>query len=183
MCLNFASAKNPGGGFLNGSRAQEESLALSSTLHVSQMEVFEFYEKHREMKSCVYSDDMIFSPNVTFFRNNNGELIEPVNCDIITSPAVNAGAVKRNEPEISHQITELMSIRADKMLALSAANKCKRLILGAWGCGVFDNDPKVIAEIFFELLNNKYKDVFEHVCFAIYSRDPKFIEPFQKLFE
>ncbi|HBR75644.1 MAG TPA: TIGR02452 family protein, partial [Cyanobacteria bacterium UBA11159] len=33
--LNFASAKNPGGGFLRGTQAQEESLARSSALYKS----------------------------------------------------------------------------------------------------------------------------------------------------
>ena len=36
--LNFASAKNPGGGFLGGSQAQEESLARSSALYASLMQ-------------------------------------------------------------------------------------------------------------------------------------------------
>src|SRR5688500_2570515 len=33
MCLNFASAKNPGGGFLGGALAQEECIARASALY------------------------------------------------------------------------------------------------------------------------------------------------------
>jgi uncharacterized protein (TIGR02452 family) len=98
MCLNFASAKNPGGGFLNGALAQEESLAVGSSLYASQMDNFEFYENHRNMKSCIYTDGMIYSPKVPFFRDNKGELIaKPVLCSVITSAAVNFGVVKRVE--------------------------------------------------------------------------------------
>src|SRR6185503_8840502 len=56
LALNFASAKNPGGGFLNGSQAQEESLARSSALHPSLLQAWEFYERHRASSSLLYSD-------------------------------------------------------------------------------------------------------------------------------
>ena len=47
-CLNFASAKNPGGGFLGGSQAQEESLARASGLYASLQQTREYYEFHRQ---------------------------------------------------------------------------------------------------------------------------------------
>ncbi|MCA9020289.1 MAG: TIGR02452 family protein [Planctomycetaceae bacterium] len=61
--LNFASAKNPGGGFLGGSQAQEESLARSSSLYAS-LNLFhnQYYETHRRLRSAFYSDRMIYSP-------------------------------------------------------------------------------------------------------------------------
>ncbi|MCH2194635.1 TIGR02452 family protein [Kordia sp.] len=184
MCLNFASAKNPGGGFLNGALAQEESLAVASSLYESQMANFEFYERHRNMKSCIYTDSMIYSPKVPFFRDNKGELIEnPVLCSVITSAAVNYGVVKRKEAGKAKKVAELMRTRIEKMLALALIEKNDTLILGAWGCGVFQNDLELIAQLFKEVLETTFKNQFKKVVFAIYSRNEKFINAFQKQFK
>jgi uncharacterized protein (TIGR02452 family) len=97
--LNFASAKNPGGGFLNGSHAQEESLARSSALHASQMRAWDFYERHRASSSLLYSDAMILSPGCPIFRDDDGKLLdEPRMAAFITSAAPNAGAAADNRP-------------------------------------------------------------------------------------
>ncbi|WP_108801702.1 TIGR02452 family protein [Aquimarina sp. Aq107] len=184
MCLNFASAKNPGGGFFNGAQAQEESIARSSGLYPCQLSAIEFYETHRGMKSCMYTDGMIYSPKVPVLRNDKGELFDtPIVSSIITAAAVNAGVVKRFEADKVSKIEDIMRVRIDKLLALSIANNHNALILGAWGCGVFQNDPKMIAKLFSELLKEKYKGVFEKVVFAIYSKNKKFIEAFQNEFE
>ncbi|MFC4633428.1 TIGR02452 family protein [Dokdonia ponticola] len=183
MCLNFASAKNPGGGFFNGAQAQEESIARSSGLYPCQMSAFEFYETHRAMKSCMYTDGMIYSPEVPIVRKDNGELLDsPVFSSIITSTAVNTGVVKRFEIERMSEIEGIMRKRIDKVLGLSAINNHTVLILGAWGCGVFQNDPQMIAHLFSELLKTTYKRVFEKVVFSIYSKNKKFIEAFQNEF-
>ncbi len=181
LCLNFASAKNPGGGFLNGALAQEESLAISSALYASQLKAFAFYETHRAMKSCMYSDTMIFSPDVPVFRNKKGELLDqPSSCSMITSAAVNAGVVKRKEPNRIDEISILMDKRIDKMFALAHHHKMDTLVLGAWGCGVFQNDPEQIAQLFNKHIHGKYKNAFHKIVFAIYSRNEKFIHAFTK---
>lgn len=182
MCLNFASAKNPGGGFINGAEAQEESLARTSGLHDSLLQGWEYYETHRAMESCFYTDMMIYSPKVPVFRKDKGELLpKPVLCNFITSPAVNAGVVKRQEPERAHEIFGAMDIRTDKMLALALNQGNETLILGAWGCGVFKNDPKEIAELFKKYLHGKYKNKFKRVVFAILSKKEEMIQPFEEI--
>jgi uncharacterized protein (TIGR02452 family) len=67
--LNFASAKNPGGGFLSGAQAQEESLARASGLYASLQCMPEYYDLNRRCKSVVYTDHMIYSPQVPVFRD------------------------------------------------------------------------------------------------------------------
>jgi len=52
LCLNFASARNPGGGFLGGSQAQEESIARATGLYKSLLQADVYYETNRNMKSC-----------------------------------------------------------------------------------------------------------------------------------
>lgn len=182
MCLNFASAKNPGGGFINGAEAQEESLARTSGLHESLLQGWKYYETHRAMESCFYTDMMIYSPKVPVFRKDKGELLpKPVLCNFITSPAVNAGVVKRQEPERAGEIFGAMDVRTEKMLALALHQGNETLILGAWGCGVFKNDPVEIAELFKKHLQGKYKNKFKRVVFAILSKKEEMIRPFEEI--
>jgi uncharacterized protein (TIGR02452 family) len=167
--LNFASAKNPGGGFLGGAQAQEESLARSSSLYACLMANFEMYESNRRERSCFYSDHMIYSPKVPVFRNDDGSLLErPYQVSFLTSPAVNAGVVIHREPERKCLIESVNRERARKLLWVANKNNHETLVLGAWGCGVFRNDPKSISTIFAELLDNEFKACFERVIFAVY---------------
>lgn len=182
MCLNFASAKNPGGGFINGAEAQEESLARTSALYETQLQAGDYYKIHRDMESCFYTDTMIYSPKVPVFRKDKGELLlKPVFCNFITSPAVNAGVVKRQEPERADEIYDAMDIRMDKMFALALNEGNETLILGAWGCGVFRNDPKEIAGLFKKYLHGKYKNKFKRVVFAVLTKKEEMIKPFEEI--
>ncbi len=171
--LNFASAKNPGGGFLSGSQAQEESLARSSSLYATLTANFEFYEFNRRGHSCFYSDWMIYSPKVPVFRNDDGSLVEtPYLATILTSPAVNAGVIKQKEPDKIHLIETVNRERARKFLWLANKHGHKTLILGAWGCGVFQNDANSVAKIFAELLKGEFANRFNRVIMAIYDTTP-----------
>ncbi len=171
--LNFASAKNPGGGFLGGAQAQEESLARSSSLYPCLSANFEMYQHNRNGNSCLYSDWMIYSPKVPIFRNDDGSLIQkPYLVSFITSPAVNAGVVKQKESDKAHLIEPVNKERARKFLWVANQNQHKTLILGAWGCGVFQNDPQMIARIFDELLKGEFANCFERVIMAIYDKTP-----------
>ncbi|MCC3381201.1 TIGR02452 family protein [Paenibacillus farraposensis] len=168
-CLNFASAKNPGGGFLGGSQAQEESLARSSALYpcISQME--EMYQHNRKLRSCFYSDYMIYSPEVPVFRDDQGALLEaPYQVDFLTAPAVNAGVVREREPEQVDRIGEVMLERIRYILGMAKQNKVEHLILGAYGCGVFRNKPEEVAGWFKQVLvNEAYGMLFDRIVFAV----------------
>lgn len=166
-CLNFASARHPGGGFLSGARAQEESLARASGLYASLLSQREMYDYNRSRSTCLYSDYMIHSPLVPVFRDESGTLLEePFLASFITAPAVNAGAVHRHEQP---QIEPAMRRRSEKVLRVAHRQGHQTLVLGAWGCGVFRNDPDMVARHFAELLlpGGLFHNVFGHVVFAV----------------
>jgi uncharacterized protein (TIGR02452 family) len=171
LILNFASARNPGGGFLSGSEAQEESLARSSALYACQMAHFAFYEHNRARPTLLYSDWMIHAPHVPVFRDDDGTLLDaPYYVAMLTSPAVNAGAVRANAPQSMPLIAPTNENRARRLLWLANAQGHTHLILGAWGCGVFGNDPADIAQMFARLLHGEFQNAFAGVTFAIYDR-------------
>jgi len=172
-CLNFASAKNAGGGFLTGAQAQEEALARSSALYPCLLRAPQYYERNRANRSTIYLDLVIYSPLVPFFRNDDGVLLEqPVMASVITAPAPNAGAVLQNEPQNACAIEPALRRRSELVLTIARAHGVERLILGAWGCGVFRNDPKLVATVFAVMLKptGKFAGAFQQVAFAVFDR-------------
>lgn len=183
LCLNFASARNPGGGFLGGSQAQEESIARSTGLYNCQLKASEYYEVNRKVKSCTYTDYMIYSPYVPIIKDEEGNNLDRrIHCAIITAPAVNTGVVKRREPELIPEIESIMKRRIKKVLAIALEHNHKNIVLGAWGCGVFQNDPKDIALYFKEVIGTDFEKAFSKIVFAIYASNERFINPFLEQF-
>ena len=172
-CLNFASARKPGGGYRSGAQAQEESLARSSALAACLIAAPEFYGYHNENRDPRYSDRVIYSPGVPVFRDDAGGLLaRPYRVAFLTAAAPNVSAMR--EPEQLAEVPAILSRRAGKVLAIARRHGHRRIVLGAWGCGVFGNDPSTVAATFAALLlaGGPYADGFEQVVFAIMDNDP-----------
>jgi uncharacterized protein (TIGR02452 family) len=187
LALNFASARHLGGGFLQGSEAQEESLARASGLYACLRRFPQMYEHNQQLPTCLYSDHMIYAPAVPVFRDDDDTLLEgPYRVSFLTAPAVNAGAVRRNEPARVAEIEAVMRDRTEKVLALALLHGYEGLVLGAWGCGVFGNDPASVARFFAQHLTGAglFRDAFRRVVFAVLDRsaDGSTIRPFGQLF-
>ena len=181
--LNFASARNPGGGFLKGSQAQEESIARATGLYPCLLRAEKYYLINRGLETCLYSHNMIYSPEVAIIKDELGELLEePVYADVLTSPAVNAGVVERNEPDNIDKIIPTMRERIERVLTICKEYNKEVLVLGAWGCGVFRNDPEKIAKLFSDALQGKFKNQFRKVVFSVYAKEDVYIKPFQEYF-
>lgn len=150
--LVFASARNPGGGYKSGAQAQEESLARASALVKTQLSQEQFYAAHRANKSLLYSDAMILSPGAPVFRDDSGALLEaPYLASFITCAAPNFGAMRSDAERALVEPTLARRMRA--VIALAVEAGADKLILGAWGCGVFRNDPALVARLWRDALS------------------------------
>ena len=180
--LNFASAKNPGGGFQNGAKAQEESLAVSGTLYPTLTAHEEYYKENRANRSMMYLDYGIYSPEVIFFRDGTFRLTKtPVKASVLTPPAVNMGQVLL-KGEDAEKAKKVMRRRMKLALGIFAEQKAKHLILGAYGCGVFRNDPAEIAVWWRELLEEGMGQYFDSIFHAVldHSKEQRCIKAFQE---
>jgi uncharacterized protein (TIGR02452 family) len=180
--LNFASAKKPGGGFLNGAQAQEESIARSSNLYPTLLTKTseKFYTLHNhDTKGGYYSHAMIYSPGVLIFRDDDGGWMEPLEVDVLTSPAVNAGVVRKTVhgklmPQATEErIKKVMVERMSRVLFLLEKERVRNIVLGSFGTGVFQNKVDVVAQLWADLLTvpgARFGCSFEKVVFAILGR-------------
>jgi len=120
-------------------------------------------------------------------KRDDGALLEhPYRVDFITSPAPNAGAIARNQPKDLNQIEKVLRDRGQKILSLAVSRGCDALVLGAWGCGVFKNDPEMVSQIFADLLggDRPFYNRFKMVLFSVLDTTPaqKIISAFQNKF-
>lgn len=184
LVLNFASAHVPGGGFLNGARAQEESLARSSALYAT-IAGREMYAHHDRQRDPLYTSWMIWSPEVPVFRGDDGALLEDdVAVSFLTAAAPNASVIRERSPARVAEVDRVMRERVARSLAVAAHHGERHLVLGAWGCGVFGNDPAIVADAYRHELAGAYAGVFDEVVFAVMDGTPdrRFIRAFLETF-
>lgn len=142
--LNFASYKHPGGGFLSGSSAQEESLCHESTLYnvLSANKFKEYYDWNNKNKNRgLYLNRAIYSPNVIFIRDKKIEV------DVLTCAAPNFNSAGKYEEVSEEENYEILKNRMQFISSILNDNKVQVFIAGAYGCGVFGQDPNEVAQI------------------------------------
>lgn len=150
--LNFANANVPGGAYTLGGSAQEEALCRASLLYYTIRTAKRFYRANRLHLLPDYTDHMIYSAHVPVLRDHSGKLLEmPMDCDFITSPAVNRTFAKFLFSQ--KRIDRIMQGRIAQIIALAADKHPDVLILGAFGCGVFGNKREVVYPMFEDAIN------------------------------
>ena len=182
---NFASATNPGGGVVKGSTAQEECLCRCSTLY-SMLNVKEmwngFYAPHRNVADPIHNDDIIYTPGVVVFKTDTAApVVMPetqwYEVDVITCAAPNLRDNPSNpynksdgtkKVKISDKdLLELHEKRLRRILDVAVANADEVVILGAFGCGAFQNKPEIVARAAANVIND-YLYMFKNIEFAVY---------------
>ena len=178
LALNFANGVQPGGGFLRGALAQEEVLCRSSALYAT-LAGDPMYAAHRERALPDSSDWAILSPDVPVFRRDDGSALDaPWPLTFLTCAAPYAPGV--GQPASG----DLLAARIQRVLAIARAHGYAALVLGAWGCGAFGNDPQRTARDFRAALDGEFAGAFAHVVFAIADWSPgrRFLGPFRDTF-
>lgn len=178
--LNFSSYKEPGGMFINGSKAQEECLCHASFLYnvlVRFTDTFYAWNNQRKNKA-LYLNRGLYTPGVFFAQENDGFA-----GDVITCAAPNKSAAQKYCNVSDEENTAVLRERIRFVLDIALDNKVETLILGAYGCGVFGQDPTEVAGIFREYLNTTHKNCFRNVVFAIPAGTNGNLKAFSKVFE
>lgn len=162
--LDFASFKNPGGGYLNGSFAQEEAICTESNLYNILSQHQDWYDENKSMRvddeshRALYANCGLYVPDVALTVNSR-----IVKCDVIVVAAPNWSAASKAGCDKAAN-DKALSSRIDLVLDMAEDNGVKSIVLGAFGCGVFGQDPRQVARMFKDKLANRS---FANVVFAV----------------
>ena len=158
--LNFASYKNPGGGFMSGSSAQEESLCHESTLYevISADRFKEYYEWNNEHKNrALYTDRAIYSPDIIVDREDN-----ILKVDMLTCAAPNYSTAHRYQNITKEHNYKVLKNRMQFIANILEEQKVEIFIGGAFGCGVFGQDPNDLVNLYQTTIWGKHLEQIIH---------------------
>ena len=185
--LNFASAMTPGGGVKHGSSAQEESLCRCSTLYFCLDEDIlwqQFYLPHRNGLSSLHNDDLVYTPHVTVFKDDSpkNRLLDEKDwyqVDVISCAAPNLRSYfghlledlgTEEKPAIScEHLFQIHTKRLSRILDVAVQQQVDVMILGAFGCGAFMNDPEVVSKAMVQVAR-EYAHCFKVIEFPVFCR-------------
>jgi uncharacterized protein (TIGR02452 family) len=173
--LNFASGVSPGGGVRAGAMAQEEALCLSSgLLHGLENHMGYYWDNRADDAPEFCYDRMIWSEGVPLIRDGGFNPVSPMDISVITYPAPNmyrrayAGGGQFSEERGSDGESKACFHRRCRHVVRRAEKAgTEVLILGAWGCGAYGNDPTMVAQAFRDAVTTQAGDI-QKVVFAIY---------------
>lgn len=181
--MNFANAFHAGGGVTKGSSAQEECLCRTSTLYplIYRRTLRDsFYKHHHDKGTPKATDSLVYTEGVIICKTDEDlpkrmPKEDWVKVDVITiaapdlrtqsnvhAPIVNGGTSMNNAELFGYHVK-----RAIHMLTCAAAKGADILVLGAFGCGAFQNDPEVVARAYKTALQ-EFPKVFQQIEFAVY---------------
>ena len=180
LVLNFANPVHPGGGVRRGSRAQEEDLCRKSSLLLSLESecAQEYYRYNKSLHTYMGSDAIILTPNVEIIKDVNGELLEDsiiVSVMTCAAPMITQGM----EGLSNEQYQALFYNRICGMLKCAAHWGYQDLVLGAFGCGAFGNDARLVSDLFYKALKEfaynglTVENFFRRIDFAVLDRTPE----------
>lgn len=163
--LDFASYRNPGGGFLKGAVAQEEALCGMSGLFPILNNQKDIYERRLLLDNfdTVYNDDIFYCQDVPFMVNSS----KMFSADVIVAAAPNQSTAKARKLFSRDEISTILRHRMEVVYLVPYLFGVNTLILGAWGCGVFGNDPEVVAKHWNFLSKERYPGLYKAVIHPV----------------
>lgn len=197
---NFASASNPGGGVERGASAQEECLCRCSGLYfcLNTPAMWNgFYTPHRNAHDPLHNDDIIYTPGITVFKTDtaNPKLMPEADwydVNVITCAAPNLRPKPSNQynsgdgtKAVTLKDSDLLRLhekRLRRILDVAVLEENEVIILGAFGCGAFLNNPEVVAQAARNVLGD-YRHAFQTIEFAVYCspRNKRNFEIFERV--
>lgn len=186
LVMNFANDYTPGGGVVHGANAQEEGLCRTSTLYVSLLDHYNNEPNHGYYRECcansrgIGTDGMLISPCVEVFKRGNGSLLEK---PITVAVGTIAAPVAYQTGLSTDELKKVFKNRITGYLHVAYELGYDTLVLGAWGCGAFGNDPAMVSQAFAKCLDEfrgapaegstqapTAADAFAHIAFAVLDR-------------
>lgn len=181
--LNFADWTLEGGWVNEGLKTQEESICRCTTLYQNLINdnVKDYYEIHtnkcggkdeHNKARAEANNDLIYSPKVQIIKDdvndwnvkdlekNTNRLISVITC---------AAPWNYNRKTFTNdQIYNFHYSKAKRILDVAINDNVDIIILGAYGCGDFHNNPEYVAKAYKKvLIDDGYQKYFKKVVFAI----------------